>query len=72
MGINKISQEKCIPCRRGAPLLTQEEIDVLLPQIDKWILIKENSSTLSSLFYVVLKYKMMSVVVQKVKSNKGN
>ena len=43
MGINKISQEKCIPCRRGAPLLTQEEIDVLLPQIDKWILIKENS-----------------------------
>ena len=43
MGTNKISQEKCIPCRRGAPLLTQEEIDILLPQIDKWILIEENS-----------------------------
>ena len=43
MGTNNISQEKCIPCRRGAPLLTQEEIDILLPQIDKWILIEENS-----------------------------
>jgi len=43
MDTNKITEEKCIPCRRGAPLLTQEEIDILLPEVDEWIITTENS-----------------------------
>lgn len=35
---------KCIPCRKGAPALTDAEVNELLPQIPEWELIEGDGS----------------------------
>jgi 4a-hydroxytetrahydrobiopterin dehydratase len=31
-----LSNERCIPCRDGAPTLTSEELDALMPSLSGW------------------------------------
>lgn len=31
-----IAQEHCVACQRGAPTVTEEEIEELLPQVSDW------------------------------------
>jgi 4a-hydroxytetrahydrobiopterin dehydratase len=31
-----LTQQKCVPCQKGAPLLTQEKLETLKPQIPDW------------------------------------
>ncbi len=38
--MNKLSNQQCEPCRIGAPQVTAEEIQKLLPKIPDWELIK--------------------------------
>jgi 4a-hydroxytetrahydrobiopterin dehydratase len=34
--MSDLSQMKCVACRKGEPALTDEEIDLLHPQIPEW------------------------------------
>ena len=34
--MNDLKDQKCEACRKGAPLVTQKEIDELMPQIPDW------------------------------------
>ena len=31
-----LTEQKCVPCEKGAPLLTEKELDALKPQIPDW------------------------------------
>jgi 4a-hydroxytetrahydrobiopterin dehydratase len=37
-----LTQERCIACRRDAPTVTDDEIDVLHPQVPEWELAEED------------------------------
>ncbi len=39
--MNDLKDQKCEACRKGAPLVTQKEIDELMPQIPDWQIIEE-------------------------------
>ncbi len=39
--MNDLKDQKCEACRAGSPLVTQEEIDELMPQIPDWQIIEE-------------------------------
>lgn len=39
--MNDLKDQKCEACRAGSPLVTQEEIDELMPQIPEWQIIEE-------------------------------
>ncbi|MCZ6525992.1 MAG: 4a-hydroxytetrahydrobiopterin dehydratase [Gammaproteobacteria bacterium] len=39
--MNDLKDQKCEACRAGSPLVTQEEIDELIPQIPDWQIIEE-------------------------------
>lgn len=34
--MESLKTQACVPCRKGAPTLTDEEIDALKPQVDAW------------------------------------
>ena len=34
--MNSISENKCEPCQTGAPIVTEEEMKELMPQIPEW------------------------------------
>jgi 4a-hydroxytetrahydrobiopterin dehydratase len=38
--MNELAKKRCEACRTDAPLLSQEEIDELMPQLKDWILIE--------------------------------
>jgi 4a-hydroxytetrahydrobiopterin dehydratase len=38
--MNKLSQQKCVPCRGGEPTLTDKEIADLLPQVPEWVVVE--------------------------------
>ena len=36
MSLEKLTESSCVACREDAPLVTQEEIEELKPQIPAW------------------------------------
>lgn len=40
--MNDLTGRKCEPCRVGAPLITQKEIEELMPRIPNWEIIKSD------------------------------
>ena len=49
--MTKLSESKCIPCRKGDPALTDAEIAALHPQVSAWNLIQmDNISRLERIF----------------------
>ena len=36
-----LTEQKCVPCQKGAPLLTDEKLAELKPQIPDWKVVKE-------------------------------
>ncbi|MGD8455060.1 MAG: 4a-hydroxytetrahydrobiopterin dehydratase [Anaerolineales bacterium] len=40
--MEKLTQQKCVPCRGGVPTLTDEQIAELLPQIPEWRLVESD------------------------------
>lgn len=39
--MKELLTQKCVPCEKGAPLLTREELDGLKPQIPDWEILEE-------------------------------
>ncbi|MCG8688447.1 MAG: 4a-hydroxytetrahydrobiopterin dehydratase [Desulfobacterales bacterium] len=37
-----LANSKCVPCEKGAPLITEDELTVLQPQIPDWDIIEDN------------------------------
>jgi len=35
-----LTEQKCVPCEKGAPLLTKEKLEALKPQIPDWKITK--------------------------------
>ena len=42
MSLEKLTESSCVACREDAPLVTQEEIEELKPQIPAWEIQKTN------------------------------
>ena len=42
MSLEKLTESSCVACREDAPLVTQEEIEELKPQIPAWEIQKIN------------------------------
>lgn len=40
--MNELTEEKCVACRVGAPIVTEQEALELRPQISEWALIQED------------------------------
>ena len=36
----ELAAQQCVPCRAGAPTLTEEEIAALRPQVPEWEVVK--------------------------------
>jgi len=41
--MSELTEEKCVACRADAPVVTEEEIRELRPQISEWVMIEEDS-----------------------------
>ena len=39
--MNALTEETCVACRAGAPIVTEEEIQELRPQTSEWAMIEE-------------------------------
>jgi 4a-hydroxytetrahydrobiopterin dehydratase len=49
--MNEIVQEKCVACRKDAPRVTKEEVEMLLPQVPDWEVVERGGiSTLERMF----------------------
>ncbi len=42
--MKELRTQKCIPCEKGAPTLSPEELDALRPQIPEWDVIETNGT----------------------------
>ncbi len=42
--MKELITQKCIPCEKGAPLLTPEKLNALHPQIPEWDIIEANGT----------------------------
>jgi 4a-hydroxytetrahydrobiopterin dehydratase len=40
--MNELTEEKCVACRADAPVVTEDEIRELRPQISEWVTIEED------------------------------
>ena len=48
--MGELIREKCVPCRSGAPQITEPEISELTPQIPQWTMLREEEMKLQRVF----------------------
>ena len=54
---NELSQSSCEACRADAPILSEEEIQELLPKIPSWIIFEDEGIKKLICSYAFLNYK---------------